>query len=661
MYRLANIDPIALAISGGVDSMALAYLFSEFHQMFPGYKLGDYPTQLPCAIIVNHNLRHESEEEALMVARQCRKLGLKSMVRNMRWRDLRKMGLEPSEMENIESLARSQRYHWLGLSCRGLMSPFLFTAHHQDDQYETVLMRLLNGHGYRGLRGIRAANDIPESHGMYAVHKSGLLQDQKSRDPYIKFRPSVRQTRMLRRIFREEKGQESDNLMEAWASLDDLHFHHGVAPVQDASIPLLKPLDSEDGGVTVYRPLLEFDKDSLRATCEANKIEWFEDSTNKNQTLTMRNAVRHMAKHHTLPEALQKPAILSLCKRSQRRTDLEEAEARRLIIREAVVQSFDPCAGTLIISFPPFKPNKKGSGRFHHPARNEARKPHQRLIAALAIRQLMDFVTPEKHLPPPSNLSNFVNIFFPELDSNHESAAKRPTAFSLGGILFEPIIGSKSVMWYLSRAPFKNRAQLPDVFVDWREERVKPLKKKEDHGSHPGKLEQRHHGWRTMEPPKHWDGRFWISLASRVHDRFHVRPYYHEHASAFKASLPERERAHLEKSLKHYAPGKVRTTLPALYRAETETVRDRVDRHHLTMLALPTFSIQVEGLDKWVQYDVSYKKWDKSLTGLEKRGTPKRLAGYRPSFSRSRARRTMRLRNRSVGRRPHGDCTNIVG
>ena len=638
--------------------MALAYLFSEFHQMFPGYKLGDYPIQQPCAIIVNHNLRPESEEEALKVARQCRKLGLKAMVRSMRWRDLRKTGIEPNDLENIESLARNQRYYWLGISCRGLMSPSLFTAHHSDDQYETVLMRLLNGHGYRGLRGIRTANDMPESHGMYAVYKSGLLQDQKSRDPNLKFRPSVRQTRILRRIFKEEQGLQPAGLPEAWDSLDDLHFHRGIASVQEASMPLLKSLDSEDGGVTVYRPLLEFDKDSLRATCEAHKIQWFEDYTNKDQTMTMRNAIRHMVKHHTLPEALQKPAILSLCKRSQRRTDLEEAEARRLLIREAVVQSFDPCAGTLIIKFPPFGGRKRGCRRLHNDTRNEARKPHQRLIAALAIRQLMDFVSPEKHLPPPSNLGNSVNQLFPELDldPDSENAMRRPTAFSIGGVLFEPIIGSKTVMWYLSRAPYKARGELPDVFVDWRDDRLKSTRKDIKPESGPEKSEQKHHGWRTMQPPKHWDGRFWISLASRVNERFHIRPYYYEHASAFKASLPDHERAQLEKSLKHYAPGKVRTTLPALYRAETETTKDRVERHHLTMLALPSFHIQVEGLDKWVQYDVSYKKWDKTLVGLEKRGTPRWLAGYRPSLSMSRARRMKRTRQQSWRK----DCTNTV-
>lgn len=631
--------------------MALAYLFSEFHQMFPGYRLGDYPMQVPCTIIVNHNLRPESEQEALKVARQCRKLGLKSIVRNMRWRDLRRLGIEPAELENIESLARNQRYYWLGMSCRGLMSPSLFTAHHSDDQYETVLMRLLNGHGYRGLRGIRAANDMPESHGMYAVYKSGLLQDQKSRDPNLKFRPSVRQTRMLRKIFREEQGLQPADLTDTWASFDDMHFHRGIASVQEASMPLLKSLDSEDGGVTVYRPLLEFDKDSLRATCEANKIEWFEDHTNKDQTMTTRNAIRHMVKHHTLPEALQKPAILSLCKRSQRRADLEEAEARRLLIREAVVQSFDPCAGTLIIKLPPFNARKGRPARFHDAARDEARNSHQRLIAALAIRQLMDFVSPEKHLPPPSNLGNSVNQLFPELslDPNRENGARRPTAFSIGGVLFEPIIGSKTVMWYLSRAPYNARGEQPDVFVDWRDERSKAAHKESK--SHTGleKSEQRHHGWRTMEPPRHWDGRFWISLASRVNERFHIRPYYHEHASAFKASLPVHERAHLERALKHYAPGKVRTTLPALYRAETETIRTRVERQHLTMLALPSFHIQVEGLDKWVQYDVSYKKWDKTLVGLEKRGTQRRLAGYHPSLSTSRARRRKRIRQRPAG------------
>ena len=624
--------------------MALAYLFSEFFKTFPNYKLADFPILQPRAVVVNHNLRPESEEEALNVARECRKLGLKCQIRNMRWRDLRKIGVEPNELPNIESLARNQRYYWLGVSCRSFSSPFLFTAHHRDDQYETVLMRLLNGHGYRGLGGMRAANDIPENHGLYGVHKSGLLQDQKSLEPSIMFRPSVRQTRILRKIFKDEHTSH-ERAADPWdnlASLDDLHFHRRREPPRDGRGPLLKTLDSEDGGVTVYRPLLEFDKDRLRATCEANNVPWFEDRTNHDPTMTMRNAVRHLVKNHTLPRALQKPAILAICKRAQRRNKLEEAEAHRLLIREAVAQSFDPCAGTLIINFPSFRPRGRDPRRLHDRARNEARKPHQRLIAALAVRKLMDLVSPEKNLPSPSALNNAVKYIAPELDPDREEASKRPTAFSVGGVLFEPLMGSKSVMWYLSRAPYKATAPVPDLFVDWREDRVQTMK---------DKTEQKHHGWRTMAP-MHWDGRFWISLASRVNDRFHVQPYYPEHASAFKASLAEKERAHLEKALKHYAPGKVRTTLPALYRADTESVKEPVERHHLTMLALPSFNIQLEDLDKWVQYDVSYKKWDATLVGLERRGTPKRLAGYRPSLSRSRKRRVERVHNRLVGRRP---------
>jgi tRNA(Ile)-lysidine synthase len=60
---------------------------------------------------------------------------------------------------NPEALARHARYKELGTLAAGF--PFLTTAHHGDDQLETILMRLMRGAGPRGLAGIRASRLLP--------------------------------------------------------------------------------------------------------------------------------------------------------------------------------------------------------------------------------------------------------------------------------------------------------------------------------------------------------------------------------------------------------------------------------------------------------------------------------------------------------------------
>ncbi|KAF4121646.1 tRNA(Ile)-lysidine synthase TilS/MesJ [Geosmithia morbida] len=640
-----------LAISGGVDSMALAFLFSELQKTFPGLQLGSYPTHPACAVTVDHSLRPESADEAREVARTVRGMGsIKSMVRAIRWRDLRRRGIDPATLPNIESLSRRLRYRWLGLTCRALKSPFLFTAHHEDDQYETLLMRLLAGHGYRGLQGIRSANDMPETDGIYGVHKSGLLVDQKSPQPLVNFRPTVRETKKLRHIFTDDKDAGGGDVMLDWDSLDGIHFHPQTPPANEPLLPYLTPLSTEDGGVQVYRPLLGFGKDRLRATCEANGIPWFEDSTNQDETMTRRNAVRHLVGNYTLPRALQKPAVLAMCHRSQRRRRLEEAEARRLLVRAAVARDFDSCAGTLIIDPPTLGARDIGSGRprrLHDDARREARRPHQRLIAALATRHLMSFVTPEKSLPAPSTVGTVVDRLFPDLAPEPPTGA--PAAFSFSGVLFDPIVRPGTpTKWLLSRAPYRSSLPAPDFSVDWRDCSTPPPTDEESTSGLLDTWAEKSHGWRRLVHPKMWDGRYWISLASCVSERFHVRPYRADRAREFRASLPPKTRARLEDLLKHYAPGKVRTTLPALYRADTGSgdERERVRDEHLEMLALPSLGIRLDGLDRWVKYEISYKKVDATLLGGG-RGTSSRgpLVGYRGTVGLSRRRRLQRMRH----------------
>ena len=629
--------------------MALAVLFSNLLKTFDHPKITDNEVGSVRAIIVDHKLREGSTEEALRVLREIRRIGIEGHVRTVGWRHGTLEGGHPSQLPNVESLAREKRYRSLARGCIHLHATSLFFAHHSDDQHETVLMRLLSGHGYRGLQGIRKANDIPESYDLYGVYKSGLLEEMQFTKPFLSFRPPRSYLKELRRQWGRESSLDPWDQLRQHIGLDSTHapFPGHIDRPIDPRMPYLPPLDIEDGGVKIYRPLLEFDKDRLRATCEANGVTWFEDETNSDQTLTSRNAIRHLVREHQLPQALQKPAILALSNRARRRVDMEDAEAHRLLTREAVIEDFDPNAGTLLIKLPVFGRRGVRSRNAFTKARDQARKLHRRAIAMIAIRKLIDFITPESHLPPLQNLEKTVDRLFPELAE--EGADELRRAFSIAGVLFDPVTGSGRLKWFLSRAP--HPATQPPGVLRLCSPTDSPISSGDARGDMPTHRHSKWHGWSAF---KLWDGRFWIRLRRNLSARFHIQPLLPEALKAFKLAMPPKQRAALERILRHYAPGKVRYTLPALYSAEKEEDdhQDRAargvgdEKPRLTLLALPSLGFHVPGLERWVKYEVRYRKVDTTLLGVRGRRGGRRVTAstYLVSCSVSRRRRRAHLK-----------------
>lgn len=625
--------------------MAMAFLFSSLLKTYRGMKIADNPTESAFGVIIDHKLRPESAHEAARVAQELKKLGLKSIVKQLNWKDFIRNGQDPNSLSNLESVARTMRYRMLGSTCHYLHATSLFFAHHRDDQYETVLMRYMSGHQYRGHQGIREANAIPECYDLYGVYKSGLLDDQTSRQPYLSFKPPNKEMRRLRWRMKDDFETEPWDRPKSHLGINDLsaHFPGHITRDLDPRVPYLTPLNCEDGGIMIYRPLLEFSKDRLIATCEANNVEWFEDPTNADATLTQRNAIRHMDRSQ-LPPELQKEAVLDMSREAKRRTRLEEAEARRWLQREAVIQDFDPNAGTLLIELPSFQSKATRWRRLFAKARDEARQPHQRLIAAIAIRKLIEFVTPDVNVPPVANLDNVIDRLFPELAPKLDSSP--PKAFTIAGVVFDPIVSPVSIKWFLSRAPYSSTKPLP--------ERKLPghLRYRIPSVGEPDEKPSRNYHWRTWKTLKLWDGRYWIRVSACVPARFHLLPLLPQHAKPFRKALPPKQRARLEQILKYYAPGKVRYSLPALYSVEAPRGEDDAGRI-LTLLALPTLGIHVPGLERWVKYEARYRWIDASLLGLKRRGTQAPVLGYHHTWTRSRRIRRHRAEECKI-RRAHG-------
>ncbi|WP_267904703.1 tRNA lysidine(34) synthetase TilS [Parerythrobacter jejuensis] len=123
---------MGLAVSGGPDSMAMLALAAATR-----------PGEIEVAT-VNHGLRPEAADECALVLAACEARDISCTVLTV------EVGAG-----NLQTEAREGRYRALlaWASDRGLQA--VATAHHADDQAETVLMRLMRGSGLQGLAGIR--------------------------------------------------------------------------------------------------------------------------------------------------------------------------------------------------------------------------------------------------------------------------------------------------------------------------------------------------------------------------------------------------------------------------------------------------------------------------------------------------------------------------
>jgi tRNA(Ile)-lysidine synthase len=528
----------------------------------------------------------------------------------------------PKEKQGFESLARKYRFRILGKACRALRINSMLLAHHEDDQVETVLMRMVSGHRLAGLAGIRECTEIPENYGCYGVHESGG-------NPFIEL-------------------DSHDN-----PRLSGLHArtnHHLIC---------------EDGGIKLYRPLLGFSKKRLIATCKAEEMEWFEDHTNKDQTLTSRNAIRHIYAHNKVPSALSKASILNLSMKVKQRLALRKAVVDRWMSGNEVTR-FETRSGVLVISFP-------HTGQL--PSSEIWSISEKFQMAAELLRRVLMLVTPEQHVEI-ATLRGAVIRLFPELTGEEGNPS---SGFTVAGVQFQPEdslhyynTNSKQMQskpqWFLSRQPLPHIKDSP------------VLKGPSNDGSDPVTDSVSSSPTETGQPPKPssvekesapkealsssmiphrpqpliiippapalseavwspwklFDGRYWIRVQSLTTSPIKIKHFQSKHLSEFKHKIPKLYRDKLQHLLKTIAKGNIRWTLPVIV-FETPTWSDAVVRKSVEVpslderaegkdelwfwdvkvrrtsmfdrvLALPTLGIKAADADELVKWEVRYKK-----------------------------------------------------
>lgn len=137
---LTSVRRAVVAVSGGPDSLALLYALCEL-----------YPTTALAVYHLDHQFRGEqSAADAQFVATTAQSLGITA------WIDAADIRHEAPEYANLSEAARVVRYRRLAHYALHIDADMVLVAHTQDDQAETVLMRLLRGSGVTGLAAMRA-------------------------------------------------------------------------------------------------------------------------------------------------------------------------------------------------------------------------------------------------------------------------------------------------------------------------------------------------------------------------------------------------------------------------------------------------------------------------------------------------------------------------
>lgn len=239
-----SVKRIAIALSGGLDSVVLLDMISKAHK-------------LTAEIWVFH-IHHGLQKPADQWLEFCLKLAKKYRVHF----DFRLLHLDPSQ-GNVEARARAARYEALSELCEEYQIKDLLLAHHQNDQAETILLQLLRGAGVAGLSAM-PSNRVLKSN-QYQVnvlrplldhsrseleayakkHRLKWIEDPSNRD--MSYRRNAIRKKVIPQLMQIQPealsniSRSASLLAEAQTLLDRLAQHDGKS-MQEQDALKLEPL-----------------------------------------------------------------------------------------------------------------------------------------------------------------------------------------------------------------------------------------------------------------------------------------------------------------------------------------------------------------------------------------------------------------------------------
>jgi tRNA(Ile)-lysidine synthase len=495
---------------------------------------------------------------------------------------------------NIETFARRMRFQALGRACKDLHSLNLLFGHHCDDQVETVLMRLALGHTTM-LSGIRKVANIPECFGLHGISESGS---------YLPLPPFA------------------------------APLTCGVAGI-------------EQGGVEILRPLLDFSKSRLLATCQKFGMPWYEDETNNDKTLTIRNAIRYIIERHHLPEALRSQSLIGLCRRKQEGRNKQADLVNKLF--DKMPLALDLRSGVATVQFPEL--NFEMISEALLPRRTSFEQAYT--VAQLLIHRIASLVCPDTH-PELGQFNGAVEPIFRIRPSDGQVSPLNQSLNPKGSLKLK--VGGSMSSFQVCGVRFDHLSKLKnkETSMEWRLWRI-PAVQKDAVVSSAGPKSS-HVSLRitpTSDELKSdqvgvfyiWDARFWIHVYNPASHDLWVRPLGVDSIASLRTLLASRKAVlrstrgnqgimcgadkHLDKLLRQVAEGKIRWALPVILSYTPLTtgkmVNGEAEPSTPQILAFPTLGLRIEPVDDglwpdWVKdlkWEVRYKKIDLGTKRLE--------------------------------------------
>ncbi|KAF8430346.1 hypothetical protein EV426DRAFT_556690, partial [Tirmania nivea] len=381
---------LGLAVSGGVDSMALAHLASAL------LAEPDPPPAIH-AFIVDHRARPGSTAEANAVAAfLSTRYGFAVHVLPLDPPHPSLPPLHRCPRSAFETAARQYRWHALSRHCLLRRVSHLLLAHHVDDQAETVVMRMVNGTGYAGMAGMRAIAKPPESRGVRgAVGYLSILR------PFL------------------VRGGPDGGGAGAGAGRIGIGKERLIATCQANDIPWWEDPTNTDTSLTrrnAIRHLLGGGSSPPAAAAAAAAATTSTDS-------------------RCLPKALSRLSLVNFAWQIHSRVFLEDEHiATRLHSLGRAHLSICTFSGTARLSLPRWPPQDMAADL---PALSRA------------LQKLVDLLTPMQR-PDARPLRNQAApaVFFPQ------TLRSAPRAFTAAGLLWTPEeLAAERVRWVLSRQP----------------------------------------------------------------------------------------------------------------------------------------------------------------------------------------------------------------
>ena len=213
---LNNRAKVIIAVSGGVDSVVLLHLIQSIST-----------AKRPKIIVahINHKLRPESKQEENLVREQAQIYGLPFYMRTWPKTD------HPSS--GIEEAARNVRYNFLKELMLETKSDSVMTAHHQDDQVETILMKLTRGSTLEQMTGIEESQPFDQGlliRPLLSMTKEEIYQYAESNN-LVYMEDSSNQTldytrnrfrNLILPLFKDENEQFNSQIIQFKLDLEDL-------------------------------------------------------------------------------------------------------------------------------------------------------------------------------------------------------------------------------------------------------------------------------------------------------------------------------------------------------------------------------------------------------------------------------------------------------